>query len=72
MIAAAQGVSLFVAENLILVPSGIVTHEVADEPETVAFSAIWSPSNQSRTLRNLLGLVGKLGSDVGQLSAEAT
>jgi hypothetical protein len=29
-------------------------------------------SNQSRTLRNLLGLVGKLGSDVGQLSAEAT
>lgn len=72
MIAAGQGISLFVAENLTLVPPSIVAREIADEPETVAFSAIWSPSNQSQTLRNLLGLAGRQGRDLGQSSTDKT
>ncbi|HEY0124959.1 MAG TPA: LysR family transcriptional regulator [Rhizobium sp.] len=68
MIAAGQGVPLFVAENLTLVPPGIVIREIADETETVTFSAIWSPSNQSQTLRNLLDLAGKMERDSRQLS----
>lgn len=69
MIAAGQGVSLFVAENLTLVPPGIVIREIADETETVTFSAIWSPSNQSQTLRNLLDLAGKMERDSRQPSS---
>jgi DNA-binding transcriptional LysR family regulator len=61
MIAAGQGMSLFVAENLDLVPSGVVAREIADESGTVAFSAVWSPYNQSKTLRNLLDLAMKVG-----------
>lgn len=61
MIAAGQGMSLFVAENLDLVPSGAVGREIADESGTVAFSAVWSPHNQSKTLLNLLDLAMKVG-----------
>lgn len=72
MIAAGQGISLFAAENLELMPSAIVTREIADEPETVAFSAVWSPSNQSQTLRNLLDLAGRMGRDLGQSAGDTT
>lgn len=66
MIAAGQGISLFVAENLTLVPPGIAIRAIDDEPETVAFSAIWSPHNQSQTLRNLLDLAGRMQRESGQ------
>lgn len=70
MIAAGQGISLFVAENLALVPPGIAIREISDEPEAIPFSAVWSPHNQSQTLRNLLGLAGKMGRDLGQPEAD--
>lgn len=70
--AAGQGISLFVAENLTLVPPGIVAREIADKPESVAFCAIWSPSNQSQILRNLLGLAGRLGREMGRSSTNKT
>lgn len=66
MIAAGQGISLFAAENLELVPSGIAARDIADEPETVAFSAVWSPYNQNQTLRNLLDLAGRFQKESGQ------
>ncbi|MCG2842281.1 LysR family transcriptional regulator [Sandaracinobacter sp. RS1-74] len=65
MIAAGQGISLFTAENLGLVPSAIVAREIADEQEAVAFSAIWSPHNQSQTLRNMLDLAGRMQRESG-------
>lgn len=61
MVAAGQGISLLVTENLELVPSGIVFREIANEAETVAFSAVWSPYNHRQTLRNLLDLARKTG-----------
>lgn len=61
MIAAGQGISLFVAENLVLVPPGIAFHKIEDEPEAIPFSVVWSPHNQSQTVRNLLGLASKMG-----------
>ena len=61
MIAAGQGISLFVAENLGPMPSGIVAREIADEPESVAFFVVWSPYNQSAAVRNLLDLTRKAG-----------
>jgi DNA-binding transcriptional LysR family regulator len=60
MIAAGQGISLFVAENLTLVPPGIAIREISDEPETIPFSVVWSPRNQSQTLRNLLDLANRM------------
>lgn len=60
MIAAGQGISLFVAENLTLVPPGIAFRKIDDEPEAVAFSAVWSPCNQSAALRNLLDLARQM------------
>lgn len=65
MIAAGQGISLFAAENLGLVPPGIAAREIADEPETIAFSAVWSPYNQNQTLRNLLDLAGRFQKESG-------
>ncbi len=60
MIAAGQGISLFAKENLSLAPSGIVVREITDEPEAVAFSAVWSPNNRSQILRNFLGLAERM------------
>ncbi|MGV6875996.1 LysR family transcriptional regulator [Pseudochelatococcus sp. B33] len=66
MIAARQGISLFVAENLALVPPGIAIREISDEPESIPFSAVWSPHSQSQTLRNLLDLAGQMEREARQ------
>ena len=42
-------------------PSGVVFLPFADEPEPITFSAIWSPSNRSATLKNLLCLASHMG-----------
>lgn len=39
---------------------GVVFASIADEPEPVSFSAVWSPFNRSAALRNLLSLAGKM------------
>jgi DNA-binding transcriptional LysR family regulator len=45
---------------------GVVFLPFVDEPEPVPFSAVWSPYNQSATLRNLLDLARKMGRSVGR------
>ncbi|CAN7604898.1 LysR family substrate-binding domain-containing protein [Brucella pseudogrignonensis] len=70
MIAAGQDISLFVAENLALVPPGIVFRKIEDEPEAIPFLVVWSPRNQSQTVRNLLGLAGRMGRDLGRSAVD--
>ncbi|MBV2145113.1 LysR family transcriptional regulator [Falsochrobactrum sp. TDYN1] len=42
----------------------VVFRPVIDEPEPVAFSAVWSPYNRSTTLRNLLSLADEMGRSI--------
>lgn len=70
MIGAGQGLSLFAGENLELMPSGVVAREIADEPETIPFSVVWSPRNQSQTVRNLLDLASRMGRESDQSAAD--
>lgn len=63
----AQGFGVTVAGQaaaLIDVP-GVTFRPFHDEPEPVPFSAVWSPYNQSATLRNLLNLARKMGRSIG-------
>ncbi len=56
MIARGEGVTL-AGEAAALVPvHGITFLPVTDEPEPIVFSAVWSPFNRSRPLRDLLDL----------------
>ncbi|MEO2037178.1 MAG: hypothetical protein ABGW90_00525 [Martelella sp.] len=45
----------------LLPTTGIVFLPLADEPEPISFSAIWSPFSQNPAIRNILVLAGKLG-----------
>ena len=62
MIAAGYGVSLFVKEKAATATPNVVFLPISDEPETIAFSAVWSPSNRSPALKNFLTLATDLGS----------
>jgi len=64
MIAAGDGVSLFVAENLTFMPPGVVYREIDDEPDGVAFSAIWSPQGRNPVLGKLLSLATEMSRSV--------
>jgi DNA-binding transcriptional LysR family regulator len=55
------GITIVGAATALLPTSGIVFLPFADEPEPVAFTAVWSPFNQSQAIRNMLVLAGKLG-----------
>ena len=55
------GITIVGGATSLLQTSGVVFVPFADEPEPVPFSAVWSPYNQSATLRNLLDLAGKMG-----------
>ncbi|WP_226558439.1 LysR family transcriptional regulator [Salipiger thiooxidans] len=55
------GITIVGAASALLPTTGIVFLPFADEPEPVPFSAIWSPFNQSPTIRNMLVLASKLG-----------
>lgn len=59
MIAAGHGISLLVEENAAVAPSGVAFRPIVDEPERIAFHAVWSPRNRNPVLRSLLGLVRK-------------
>lgn len=61
MIGQGFGVTIFGAATSLLQTSGVVFVPFADEPEPVPFSAVWSPFNQSATLRNLLDLANEMG-----------
>lgn len=60
MIAAGHGISLFVEESATASPSNIAFLPISDEPEIVAFSAVWSPSNRNPVLKSFLSLATEM------------
>lgn len=66
MIARGHGISVFAEENAVIAPPGVVFLPVRDELEPVALSAVWSPSNRSPALKNLLHLAVELNRDASR------
>lgn len=60
MIAAGHGISLFVEEIAASSTANVRFLPICDEPETIPFSAVWSPQNRDPTLLNLLTLASKI------------
>ncbi len=54
MIAAGHGISLFVEDSAVGNVANVTFLPIRDEPETIAFSAIWSPGNRDPALPKLL------------------
>lgn len=61
MIASGLGISLVVEEGTAAVTAGVTFLPIRDQPETVPFSAVWSPRNRDPALLNLLTLAAKMG-----------
>jgi DNA-binding transcriptional LysR family regulator len=61
MVGQGFGSTIVGAATMLLPTTSIVFLPLADEPEPVAFTAIWSPSNRSAALRNLLNLASDMG-----------
>lgn len=61
MIAAGHGISVFVEESMATAPANVVFLPIIDEPEPIAFSAVWAPQNRDPTLVNLLTLASRHG-----------
>ena len=64
MVGQGFGITIVGEATALLPTSGIVFRPFADEPEPVAFSGVWSPSNRSAALRNLLTLANDIGRKV--------
>ncbi|KFL26576.1 LysR family transcriptional regulator [Devosia sp. 17-2-E-8] len=60
MVGQGFGITIVGAATALLPTSGITFLPFADEPEPVAFTAVWSPFNRSAALRNLLNLAGRM------------
>lgn len=60
MVGQGFGVTIVGAATALLPTTGIVFLPFTDEPEPVAFTAVWSPFNRSAALKNLLDLAGKM------------
>ena len=54
------GITIVGAATALLPTTGIVFVPFADEPEPVAFAAVWSPFNRSATVKNLLNLASHM------------
>ena len=61
MVGQGFGVTIVGAATSLLRTSDVTFLPVADEPEPVPFSAVWSPFNCSAALRNLLTLAREMG-----------
>ncbi|WP_323033307.1 LysR family transcriptional regulator [Paracoccus sp. (in: a-proteobacteria)] len=61
MIAGGYGISLFVEEAAATAITNVTFLPISDEPETIPFSAIWSPRNRDPALLDLLTLARKMG-----------
>ena len=61
MVGQGFGITIVGVATALLPTSGIFFLPFADEPEPITFSAIWSPSNRSAALRNLLTLANDMG-----------
>ncbi|PJR91733.1 LysR family transcriptional regulator [Ochrobactrum sp. 695/2009] len=64
MVGQGFGITVLGAATSLLQTYGVVFLPIADEPEPVAFSAVWSPLDQSATVRNLLDLASRMGRKV--------
>lgn len=60
MVGQGFGITIVGAATALLPTTGIAFLLFADEPEPVAFTAVWSPFNRSAALKNLLDLAGKM------------
>lgn len=70
MVGQGFGITIVGEATALLPTTGIVFLPFSDEPEPVAFTAVWSPFNRSAALRNLLNLAGRMnrwGDSPGQL-----
>jgi len=56
MIAAGHGISLFAEEAVAANMANVVFLPITDEPETLAYSAVWSPANRNPALITLLDI----------------
>lgn len=61
MVAAGHGISLFVADGSTSSMANVAFLPIRDEPETIPFSAVWSPRNRNPTLLSLLTLATEMG-----------
>lgn len=64
MVGQGFGVTIAGAATALLPTSGVTFLSFADEPKPITFSAVWSPSNRSAALRNLLTLASDMGRPV--------
>ena len=60
MVGQGFGVTLLGEASSLLPVAGVRFLPIADEPELIVFSAVWSPFNQSAALRNLLDLADEM------------
>lgn len=72
MVGQGFGITIIGAATALLPTSGVIFLPFADEPEPVPFSAVWSPYNQSATLRNLLDLARRMGRAAGMADISPT
>ena len=61
MVGQGFGITIVGAATALLPTTGITFLPFADEPEPVAFTAVWSPFNRSAALRDLLSLAKEMG-----------
>lgn len=66
MVIQGWGVTITTESTASIPVSGLVFRPIADEQEQAEFYAVWSPHNQSQTLRNLLDLAGQMKREAGQ------
>jgi len=64
MIGQGFGITIVAAASALLPTPGVMFLPITDEPEPVAFLAVWSPFNQGPALRNLLNLASKMGRSI--------
>lgn len=60
MVAQGYGITIAGEATTLLHASGVKFLPILDEPEPLAFSAIWSPHNRSPALKGLLDLAGQM------------
>lgn len=60
MVGQGFGITIVGAATSLLPTSGVAFLSIADEPEPIVFSAVWSPQNRSPALRNLLALAERM------------
>ncbi len=61
MVAQGYGITIVCEATSPMHATGVTFLPILDEPEPLAFSAIWSPHNRSPALRSLLDLAGEMG-----------